>query len=219
MADSNLTSITVIIDRSGSMEPLIGETVAGFNGFLETQKAAPGEALLTLVYFDTAVFTRDDGVALRTARPLTAASYWDRGGGSTALLDAFGITLEHARARIAAMPEAVRPGRVLFVVMTDGQENASTRYTSARVKSLVEEAKAMGWEFLFLGANIDAFAVGGGLGMDPDQVANYEATRAGTHAGWALLSERSSAFRSADAGAASSAVRFRRKPTTDPSEE
>ncbi len=166
-----LTDITFVVDRSGSMESIRSDAEGGINSFLVQQKALPGKAVLTLVQFDTEYEFVHNGV------PLGKVGYYQLvPRGSTALLDAMGRAIKETGERLAKMPEAARPGLVIFVVMTDGMENASVEYSKAKVNEMVRhQQEAYNWKFTFLGANQDAMAEAKDLGIDQDGAAEFQA--------------------------------------------
>ncbi len=168
----NCSELVFILDRSGSMAGLESDTIGGFNAFLEKQKAMPGEARLTTVLFDHRDCLLHDRMDIRAVQPLTEKEYTV--GGSTALLDAVGHAIEKIENAQAYTAEAYRAGKVLFVITTDGLENASREYTLSQVRAMIErQKKDRGWEFLFLGANIDAVETAGSLGIAPDRAENF----------------------------------------------
>ena len=198
----NLTEIVFILDRSGSMSGLEADTVGGFNAMIAKQKKEPGEALISTVLFDDESVAIHDRVPVQNIAPMTERDYYVRG--CTALLDAIGGAIHHiGNVHKYARTEDV-PEHTLFVITTDGMENASRRYDSERVKQMIERQKARyGWEFLFLGANIDAVETAGRFGIGADRAVNYNADRAGTQLNYEVLSEAVSAVRcSAPLGAA-----------------
>ena len=176
---SDITELVFILDRSGSMTGLESDTIGGFNALLEKQKKEPGACLVTTVLFDHERMTLHDRIAVSDVQPLTERDYQPRG--STALLDAVGSTIRHiARIHRYARPEDV-PAKTLFVITTDGMENASRRYTADQVREMVQhEQDKYGWEFLFLGANLDAVQTAGRIGIRADRSANYNADGLGT---------------------------------------
>lgn len=200
--NKNLTEIVFILDRSGSMSGLESDTIGGFNAMIEKQKKAPGEAMVSTILFDNVSEVIHDRVNIRNIKPMTDSEYCVRG--CTALLDAIGGAIHHiGNVHKYARTEDV-PEHTLFVITTDGMENASCRYDSERVKQMIERQKARhGWEFLFLGANIDAVETAGRFGIGADRAVNYHADRAGTQLNYEVLSEAVSAVRcSAPLGAA-----------------
>ncbi len=191
---TDLTEIVCILDRSGSMESIRTDAIGGFNAFLAAQQQLPGDARLTLVLFDHEYDRVLDAVPLAEVKPLTEETYVPRG--TTALLDAVGRTLDDVGARLAATPEAERPGKVLVCILTDGLENASRDYTRDRVKGMIEhQQQKYGWEFQFLAANQDAFAAAGSIGIAAADAAAFVADAAGTHAAFARVSERAARAR------------------------
>ena len=176
----NLTEIVFILDRSGSMSGLEGDTIGGFNAMIEKQKREPGEALISTVLFDNENEVIHDRVDIQKIEPMTDKEYYVRG--CTALLDAVGGAIHHiGNIHKYARPEDV-PEHTMFVITTDGQENASHRYTSEQVKKMIERQKEKyGWEFLFIGANIDAVETAARYGISRDRAVNYNADGEGTH--------------------------------------
>ena len=174
-----LTELVFILDRSGSMSGLEGDTIGGFNALIEKQKKEPGKCYVTTVLFDSVCETLHDRVELQQIRPMTARDY--SVGGCTALLDALGGAIRHiADIHRYARAEDV-PAHTTFVIMTDGLENASRRFDSATVKRMIRhEKEKYGWEFLFLAANIDAVETAGHMGIDADRAVNYHADAQGT---------------------------------------
>lgn len=198
----NMTEIVFILDRSGSMSGLEADTIGGFNSMIEKQKKTEGEALISTVLFDSTSEVLYDRVNIRTIRPMTDNDYTVRG--CTALLDAIGGAIHHVGiVHKYARPEDV-PEHTLFVITTDGMENASRFYTSDRVKQMIERQKQKyGWEFLFLGANIDAVETARHFGIGADRAVNYHSDSAGTRLNYEVLNEAICAVRSSaplDAG-------------------
>jgi len=175
---NNLTEIVFILDRSGSMGGLETDTIGGFNAMLERQKKAEGEALLSTLLFSNETEVLHDRADIRQVEPLSLQDY--RVGGSTALLDAIGGAIRHIGELHRRASEDGRPAHTLFVITTDGQENASRRYGYAELKRLIERQKEKyGWEFLFLGANMDAVAAASRFGIDADRAVRFHCDRAG----------------------------------------
>lgn len=176
--NGNLTEIVFLLDRSGSMSGLENDTIGGFNGFVKKQ-AEIGPTNLTTVLFDDQYEILHSGIDAKNA-VLTEKEYFTRG--STALLDAVGKTIDEVGMRLAATPEAQRPGKVIVVITTDGLENASRRYGYEQVKAMItRQSEQYRWEFIFMGANIDAAQEGQKLGIRLDRSFNYEATSYGVN--------------------------------------
>ena len=175
----NLTEIVFILDRSGSMAGLERDTIGGFNAMIEKQKQEPGEALVSTVLFDHESEVLHDRVDIQKIRPMTGDDYYVRG--CTALLDAVGGAIHHIGNVHKYAREEDRPEKTLFVITTDGMENASRKYTYEKLKGMIERQKeTYGWEFLFLGANIDAAREAARFGIQADHAANYHADSQGT---------------------------------------
>ena len=184
----NLTEIVFILDRSGSMGGLETETIGGFNAMLERQKKAEGEALLSTLLFSNETEVLHDRADIRQVEPLSLQDY--RVGGSTALLDAIGGAIRHiGNLHRETRPEE-RPAHTLFVITTDGQENASRRYGYAELKRLIEGQKERyGWELLFLGAYMDAVAAASRFGIDADRAVRYHCDSAGIALNYEAIGE------------------------------
>ena len=184
----NLTEIVFILDRSGSMGGLETDTIGGFNAMLERKKKAEGEALLSTLLFSNETEVLHDRADIRQVEPLSLQDY--RVGGSTALLDAIGGAIRHiGNLHRETRPEE-RPAHTLFVITTDGQENASRRYGYAELKRLIEGQKERyGWEFLFLGANMDAVAAASRFGIDADRAVRYHCDSAGIALNYEAIGE------------------------------
>ena len=177
-ADNKLTELVFILDRSGSMGGLEEDTIGGFNSMIEKQKEQQGDCLVTTVLFDHELLTLHDRVPLKDIRPLTRDDYVVRG--CTALIDAIGATVSKIDAIHRYLRAEDVPANVMFVITTDGLENASREYTSDKVKKMIESKKEKGWEFLFIGANIDAVETAKHFGIGSDRAVNYHADKKGT---------------------------------------
>lgn len=184
----NLTEIVFILDRSGSMSGLESDTIGGFNSMIEKQKMQDGEALISTVLFDNESIVLHDRVSVQNISPMTSDDYTVRG--CTALLDAIGGAVHHiGNVHKYARAEDV-PEHTLFVITTDGMENASCEYDSKKVKKMIERQKEKyGWEFIFLGANIDAVETAGRFGIGKDRTVNYHSDSAGTQLNYEVVSE------------------------------
>lgn len=175
----NLTELVFILDRSGSMAALTGDTIGGFNSMIEKQKEEPGEAYVTTILFDHEYEVLHDHIPLQEIRPITNKDYYARG--NTALLDAVGRTINIIGARLNTTPEEERPDKVIIVITTDGKENSSHEFSTAQIKEMItHQQEKYSWNFIFLGANIDAVGEAGKLGIDPQFARKYTASRVGT---------------------------------------
>lgn len=184
----NLTEVVFILDCSGSMSGLEADTIGGFNSMIEKQKKETGEALISTILFDDESEVLYDRVGVQQIKPMTDRDYTVRG--CTALLDAIGGAIHHiGNVHKYARPEDV-PEHTMFVITTDGMENASRRYSSDKVKQMIERQKTKyGWEFLFLGANIDAVETAGHFGIDAHHAVNYHSDSVGTGLNYEVLSD------------------------------
>jgi hypothetical protein len=178
MVDSNLTEILCILDESSSMSGLQESTISGFNEFLSEQKSQPGRANLTLVTFNTKVLTVYSSRDIQLIEPIDTEVYSPNG--RTALLDAVGRTIDEAGKRFAARSEDDKPANVITFVTTDGEENASDKYSIDDVSSRVDEQqRKYGWEFIFTGANIDEFAAGQSMNFNQDRIGGFDHDKEG----------------------------------------
>lgn len=167
-----LTELVFILDRSGSMRGLESDTIGGFNGMLQKQKKEEGEANVTTVLFDDRIEIINDRFPIDVVKPLTAEDYYVRG--CTALLDAVGSTVKKVENIQKRLPEELKAEKVIFVITTDGQENASQEYSAKMVKKMIGQSQESGWQFLFLGANIDAVEEAEKLGIRRTHAASYK---------------------------------------------
>ena len=189
-----MTELVFILDRSGSMAGLEADTIGGFNSMIARQKQEAGEALVSTVLFDNESVVIHDRLPLANVPLMTEKEYFTRG--CTALLDAVGGAIHHiGNIHKYARSEDV-PEHTLFVITTDGMENASRRYSARRVKEMIQHQKEKyGWEFLFLGANIDAVETAGHLGIAPDRAVNYHCDGVGTRLNYEVVGQAVAAVR------------------------
>lgn len=173
MSDNDVTELVFILDRSGSMDALVEDTIGGYNSLLKKQKGLPGKAMVTTVLFDDSYEVLCNGEDLNKVEPLTSSVYYARG--CTALLDAVGRTLLDVDAKYKGMADFMRPSKTMVVIITDGMENSSREYTYDAVKRMISARRGIGWEFVFLGANIDAESVAESIGIDRNRAATYSA--------------------------------------------
>ena len=184
----NLTELVMILDRSGSMGGLESDTIGGYNSMLRKQRETEGEVLVSTVLFDDESEVLYDRIPLRDMPQMTEKEYYVRG--CTALLDAIGGAIQHIGNVHKYARDEDRPEKTIFVITTDGMENASKRYSYEKVKQMVERQKEKyGWEFLFLGANIDAIETAGRFGIAPDRAANYNSDHMGTALNYEVLAD------------------------------
>ena len=185
-AKQGKTELVFILDRSGSMSGLESDTIGGFNGMLRRQQEESADVLVSTVLFDDGVEIVHDRVPIGKVPQLTEREYFTRG--CTALLDAVGGSIHHIRNIHKYAREEDRPARTMFVITTDGLENSSVRYTAKRVKKLIEhQEKKHGWEFVFLGANMDAVAVAGDLGIRRENSVEFACDRGGVRTNFVAL--------------------------------
>jgi len=191
----NLTEIVFILDRSGSMSGLETDTIGGFNAMLEKQKSGEGEVLFSTVLFDTETEVIHDRQDIKTMKPLTEKEYYVRG--CTALLDTVGDAIHHIGNVHKYAREEDRPENTLFVITTDGMENSSRRYRYDDVKSMIERQKTKyGWEFIFLGANIDAAKEAGRIGINARSAVDFHGDAAGIALNCLVVNDTISHYRS-----------------------
>ena len=194
MKNNNITELVFILDRSGSMAGLENDTIGGFNGMIEKQKKEDGEAFVSTILFDNESEVIHDRVKLSEISKMTDKDYYVRG--CTALLDAIGDAVKHiSNIHKYARHEDV-PAHTMFVITTDGMENASRKYSYKDIKKLIKNQKdEFGWEFLFIGANIDAVEVAERVGISKERAANYVSDSMGTNMVFEALSKPITAFR------------------------
>lgn len=199
--NKNYAEIAFVLDRSDSMQSCGEAAIACFNSFLQGQQELEGLAKLTLVLFDDEYLVPIDGLPVAEILPLTNENYVPRG--STALLDAIGHTIDDLGARLAAMPEENRPGRVVVAILTDGEENSSQTYTWRQIAGVIkEQTEQYRWTFLFLGANQDAIATAAQMNIAAANAASCVADAAGLHATARTITRRMRGLRCVDAGSA-----------------
>lgn len=180
MTKENFTMISVILDSSGSMYSLAADSIKNFNTFLSEQKAAPEEAAFTLCTFNTDYSLVHDFVKLAHVPELNNKVYKPQG--STALLDALGATINSVGAKLAALSEDERPSKVIFLIITDGQENASKLFNKAQIKSMIEhQTNTYNWNFIFMGSHLDAISDAAAIGINSTHSMSYDASSSGTH--------------------------------------
>lgn len=192
--ENNLTEMVFILDRSGSMAGLEGDTIGGFNAMIEKQKKEEGDAYVSTILFDDYSVVIHDRINIKDVPKMTDNDYTVRG--CTALIDAIGGAIRHiGNIHKYARPEDV-PAHTIFVITTDGYENASRKFTSPQVKKMIEhEKEKYGWEFLFIGANIDAVETASQFGIDEEKAVNYNADSQGTKILYETISAPISALR------------------------
>ena len=182
------TEIVFILDKSGSMSGLEDDTIGGYNAMLNKQQKEEGEAIVTTVLFDDKYEIIHDRTNLKEIKPLTEKEYFV--GGTTALLDALGITINKIINATKNTKKEHQADKVMFVIITDGMENASREYSHEKIKAMIETQKEKyNWEFIFLGANIDAVKTAASFGIDKDRAANYNADSVGTKLSYDVVSE------------------------------
>ncbi len=191
---NSTTELVFVLDRSGSMSGLEDDTIGGFNSMLKKQQAEPGSAFITTVLFNQKIEVLQDRLPLEKALPLTGADYTVYGG--TALIDALGVTVQHIETiHKYARPEDV-PAHTLFVIITDGMENSSHMFSSSEVKKTIrKKTERDGWEFLFLGANIDAVETASHYGIRSDRAVTYHSDSFGTRLNYDAVSKAASSLR------------------------
>lgn len=191
---NGVTELVFILDRSSSMEGLEGDTVEGFNAMLEKQRSQPGACLVSTVLFDSHCQLLHDRIPLQEIPPMTVQDYSVRG--CTALIDAIGGAIDRIAQAHEDSPEEERPEHTVFVITTDGMENASCSYDADRVRRMIKKRrKTSGWEFLFLGANIDAVSTAGSFGIRESRAAEYVNDSRGICVNYEAISEAISRFR------------------------
>lgn len=193
----NHAEIIMILDRSGSMASLAGDVVGGFNAFLKNQKEIRGTASATLILFDDqyeVVYSNKD---IQKVEDLTVNTFIPRG--STALLDSVGRTIEDVNRRLISTPDIDKPEKILVCIYTDGFENASTKYNNSQIKEMIDaQRNTHFWEFVFLGSNVDSFAVAGNIGINAAYTSNFVSTAKGTRDAYATLNCYATQYRTSE---------------------
>ena len=192
----DLTELVFILDRSGSMSGLESDTIGGFNSFIEKQKEVEGDCLVSTVLFNQKSEVVYDRVSLKDIKKMTKDDYVP--GGTTALIDAMGAAIHHIRNVHKYIREEDIPEKTVFVIITDGQENDSHRYSSDEVKKMVNKQKETGWEFIFLGANIDAVETAKEYGIDMERTARFHNDKLGIKMNFSTISKAIAKFRLED---------------------
>ncbi|MCL1913372.1 MAG: VWA domain-containing protein [Eubacteriaceae bacterium] len=198
--ENNSTELVFILDKSGSMAGLEKDTIGGYNSVLTKQKEVDGECRITTVLFDDKYELLHDRIDIAAVKLISGKEYYV--GGSTALLDAIGMTINKISKIQQITADGHKASKVLFVIITDGEENSSKEYSPDKIKAMVEEHREKhGWEFLFLGANIDAIKTAGRFGIAADRAQNYNADSTGSQVVYASLAKATAEFREAPANA------------------
>lgn len=189
-----LTELVFILDKSSSMHGLETDTIGGYNSMLEKQKAVDGEAFITTVLFDHSYQLLHDRINIKAVSAITEKEY--RVGGNTALIDAIGRTINKIANAQKNTAEDYRAEKVMFVIITDGEENASSEFSAEKVKELIEcQRSQYGWEFIFLGANIDAVEAAGRYGIAKDRAQSYHSDSDGTALNYRVVGETVACYR------------------------
>lgn len=192
--NNNLSELVFLLDMSGSMSGLENDTIGGFNSFIQEQKNKEGEALLTTILFDHEYEVLHNGLNIQEVKPLTNKEYHPRG--STALLDAIGKTIVNVGHRLNGMKEEDKPSKVIFVITTDGYENSSKEFNQKQIKEMIEhQTNIYNWQFLFLGANIDAVTTAQNFGIHGQFASNYSSSSIGTQSVYTSLTKTVSNYR------------------------
>ena len=189
----NLTELVFVVDRSGSMGGLESDTIGGFNATLARHRAAEGEAVVSTVLFDNEIDVLHDRISITDVNDMTDRDYQVRG--CTALLDAVGGSINHISRVHGYLPDEYRPERTIFVIITDGYENASHKYDYRQVKDMISSKQEKGWEFLFLGANIDAIGEAAKIGIAHDRSATFINDSTGQRVAYEAIADATCAMR------------------------
>ena len=204
--NKNLTELVFVLDKSGSMSGLEKDTIGGFNSMLEKQRKEDGDVVISTVLFDDRVQVLHDRTDLEKIANLTDRDY--QVGGCTALLDALGKSIKHINKIQKMLPEDERPAKTMFIITTDGQVNSSHEFSYDKIKKMVEKKQEKKqWEFLFLGANMDAISAAADIGIKADRAANFHCDAVGTAVNYSALSRAVSKFRGCAPGCAAAALK------------
>lgn len=218
MPAEELTSINIILDESGSMEPLTDDTIGGFNGFLRKQRELPGRATVSLTKFNSGAKVIYTNVPLEQAGDLSRETY--EPGAGTALLDAIGQAVNALKSALRETPEEERPAKVIFLIMTDGQENSSREFGKRTIAEMIRRRREKdGWEFVFMGANVDAFAEAQALGIHRGNTIHYASSAEGTRSAFQRMSDAMSSYRSGTDSRSSSYFEKEKEDSEDPSKK
>lgn len=190
---NDITEIVFILDKSGSMSGMEGDTIGGFNSMLDKQKKNEGEAFVTTVLFSNESRILHDRLPIDKVEHITDSDYYV--GGNTALLDAIGDTVEHIKTIHKYANKEDVPEHTIFIITTDGMENSSHKYSSKQVKSLIKEQEKNGWQFIFIAANIDAVETADYIGIDRESAVGYCQSAAGTRSTFECMDEAISLVR------------------------
>lgn len=190
--------IVFLLDMTGSMWSIKDDTIGGFNNFVEEQRAVEGEANMTLILFNSVLYAKEyDGKDIQHVPFLTEESY--KPDHNTPLLDSLGKAINETGARIEGLPENERPDKVIFVVLTDGQENASKEFSKKQILDMIKhQQEKHKWEFIYLGANQDSFAEAGSIGFATHNIGNFVATGQGVRAAYTQSSGLTASYRTGD---------------------
>lgn len=192
--ESTSTELVFILDKSGSMSGLESDTIGGYNSMLEKQQKLDGACLITTVLFDNNYELLHDRIDIQAVKKLTENDYFV--GGTTALYDAIGITINKIIKVQKSMPKEYQAKKVMFVIITDGEENASREYSSNKIKTMIEnQQNKYAWEFVFLGANIDSVLAAKSIGISSDRAVDYIADEAGIKSNYLNIAEYISSYR------------------------
>ncbi len=191
--NENLTWIVEVLDESGSMNDIKSDTIGARNEFVREQRKVEGEANCTLVKFNTKIERVYENVSIHDTPLLDANNYIPKT--YTRLYDAMGLTIKEVKAKIKALPEEMRPGKVLFVIVTDGKENRSTEFNRAQVFEMISKREKKGWNFIYLGANQDAMEEGGKIGLNKFNTVTWEADARGVNTAYMAASNYATKFR------------------------